>query len=119
MPAKTTTASGDRSSSQTNDHFLRPDDHLAFHQIIDPTQFGTVDGQKLRFARAMRILGLQPHFHMSEMDRLLTPSNKDKAFWELCEHPIAGCPTPDAIAPYKKGRMREKYLRTKSKGRPS
>jgi hypothetical protein len=119
MPAKTTTTSGDRSSPHTNDHFLRSDNHLAFHQVIDPTQFGTADRQKLRFARAMRTLGLQPHFHISELDRLLTPSNKDNGFWEMCEHPIAGCPTPGPTTkPDSKHYLRDKYIRSKSEGKP-
>jgi hypothetical protein len=105
-----------RLAPHQNNAFLKPDNHFAFQQVIDPTQIGISEQQKLRYARALRILGLQPHFHISELDALLTPDNKDAAFWTICHRQVDDCPKISNKPARVKRKLFREYLRTMTQG---
>lgn len=83
-----------RAAQHRNAAYLKNKNHLAFREIIKPTQLSISDQQKLRFAKAMRVLGLHPYYHLTELDALLSPDNDDKALWAFCGKWIKGRPKP-------------------------
>lgn len=101
-----------------SDMFFSKSNHLALYQGIGSSQLSITEDQKLRFTRAMRALDLKPHYHLTEMETMLGPSNNDELFWAMCRRPIPGCckkPGPDK--PSAKRRKFEKYLEGKNEGR--
>jgi hypothetical protein len=115
-PTRTADQSHDRVAPHQNDAFLKADNHFAFHQIIDPTQLNITKKQKLSFARAIRILGLQPYYHLNELHACLRPENDEEDLWAICHNQLKGCPKPSSKSRSEKKRLLHEYIRSKSQG---
>jgi hypothetical protein len=98
--------------------FLKNDNHLAFHQTLDPAQLILTEKQRLRFARALRILGLQPQYHVSELESSIIPSTKDDAaLWAICDKQLPECPAPLQTSEATKQKALRQYVHSKNKGK--
>jgi hypothetical protein len=107
-----------RSSAHSNAMFLGNNNHLAFHQTVDPAQFILTEKQRLRFARALRILGLQPEYHLSELETNIDPSNQeDDALWAICDAQLAKCPAPLKTSKSTKKKALQQHVHSKNKGK--
>ncbi|KAH7090449.1 hypothetical protein FB567DRAFT_589847 [Paraphoma chrysanthemicola] len=95
--------------------FLPEDNHLAYYKPIDVSAVHLTEGQNIRFARAIRELDLKPHFHLSELEELIKPTNSDKALWNICDRQIAGCPKPSEAKRRDKRKLLREYLNKKHK----
>ncbi|KAF1851796.1 uncharacterized protein K460DRAFT_41392 [Cucurbitaria berberidis CBS 394.84] len=82
---ETESKSHGRTSTHKNNLFLKPGNHLAFHQVLDPARFNLTEDQRLRFTRAMRTLDLQPYYHLSELETIVTSATQDDALWAICD----------------------------------
>lgn len=98
-------------------HFLNVDNHLAFCQIIDLSELGITEKEKLRFARIMRILDLKPAFHITELETLIDPSTQDSELWEICNAQLKDCPRPTYASTETKKILLMKYLEKKGRGK--
>lgn len=76
--------------SRSQDLFAEDADDVSFRQVIDPSSWLLSGSQRLQFGRALRTLGLEPHYHLTEMESLVSPTIKDHALKEIC-----ACPRPD------------------------
>jgi hypothetical protein len=106
-----------RGSAEQTGVFLKSDNHLAFHQIIDPTLLILTEKQRLRFARALRILGLKPHYHLSELEANINPSTQDDAFWAICHQQLERCPAPLQTTEGTKKHALQEYIHSRNKGK--
>jgi hypothetical protein len=113
----TQTSANGRGSTDRSGVFLKDDNHLAFHRILDPAQLILPEKQRPRFARALRILGLEPHYHLSELEASINPSNKDDTFWAFCSKQMTDCPAPLQTSEAKKRSALQQYIHSKSKGK--
>ena len=95
--------------------FAEDGDRTAFRQIIDPASLTLSANQRLRFARAMRILGLQPHYHLSELQVLISPI-KDDSLLKICACFKKDCPCPKDLSMWDKSNLLDEYLAGKNKG---
>lgn len=116
LTAPTKATSQGRKQIHTNRQFLHSDNHLAFYQSIDVANLRIDEEQRLRFARALRILDIQPHFNLSELESLITPSNKDESVWRICDNQLAGCPKPSTDSLQIKMEKLKQYLEAKDQG---
>jgi hypothetical protein len=115
-PSAANPQSQGRLASHRNTVYAGGNNHLAFHEVMDPAQINITTQQKRGFAKAMRILDLEPYYHLTELEALLNPDNDDEALWAICDGQILGCPKPsEAERPVKK-RLLKEYLQTKSQG---
>jgi hypothetical protein len=97
--------------------YFKDENHLASYQVADLAQLNITDEQKLRFARAMRVIDIKPHYHVTELEALLDPSNVDKSFWAACNRQLAGCPKPRSSKRSEKKKSLEKYLQKSNEGK--
>jgi len=97
--------------------FFKDTNHLASFQVLDLSQLNITEEQRLRFARAMRVLDLKPHYHLTELEELLNPSNTDESFWAMCHLPLTGCPKPGPAKRGEKKKRLAKYLQAKNEGK--
>jgi hypothetical protein len=104
-------------SPHRHDLYLQKDDHLAFHQIVDLSKLNITEQQRLLFASALRTLGLKPHFHLSELEALLTPTTDDKALWAFGKYQITGCPKPSNKTRAQKTELLQDYMQAKNRGK--
>jgi hypothetical protein len=117
-PEKAQTPTHGRGSAHSNAMFLAGDNHLAFHQIVDPAQLVLTEAQRLRFARALRILGLQPQYHLSEMEASINPSTEDDdVLWAICDMQLPQCPAPLKTSQATKKKALWQYIDSKNKGK--
>jgi hypothetical protein len=66
----------------------------------------------------MRILGLKPHFHLSELEGLLTPvTTDDEALWAISDRQVAGCPKPSNKTRAEKKQFLQEYMQAKDGGK--
>jgi len=61
-------------AAYAHQQFAKPDDNISFRQTIMPSSVVLSEKQRLQFTRAMRILDLRPHFHLTEMEKAMTPA---------------------------------------------
>ena len=106
-----------RMAPDQHDLYLQKENHLAFHQIIDLSKVNITEKQRLLFARALRILGLKPFFHMSELEALLTPTITDEALRAINDGHMAGCPKPPRVTQAKKMELLRDYMQAKNSGK--
>jgi hypothetical protein len=66
--------------------------HTAFRQVLDPSSLSISDKQRFRFTRAMKELGLKPHYHLSELEPHVVHPIQDKALAALCCCRDSQCP---------------------------
>jgi hypothetical protein len=89
---------------------------MAFHQTIDPNNLNISKQQKLCFARAKRVLGLQPFYHITELETLITANSEDEALWAISHGQLRGRPKATLERPAVKRKLLSKYLQAKSQG---
>lgn len=82
---------------------------------MDADHLGITELQKLRFPRAMRLLGIQPHYHLTELASIASRDKDRKAFWAAYEQQLAGI-TKKSHLKKKKKELLDQYLRAKSQG---
>ncbi|XPS72360.1 hypothetical protein M3J09_004525 [Ascochyta lentis] len=103
-----------RTARQANGQFLKSGNSLAFYQKLGPTQLEITEEQRTRFARALRVLNLRPHFHLSELERCIDSSTKDARLWEIGDVQIKDCPAPNPkMRLWKKKKKLQQYLQQK------
>jgi hypothetical protein len=102
--------------AQRNGSYFEDSDHLALFERLDPSSLNITDEQKIRFARAIRILNLKPQFQLSDLQPMIRAKTDDPALWEICYRQIAGYPKPTNRSRVFKTAMLEKYMRAKNKG---
>ncbi|KAF1963081.1 hypothetical protein CC80DRAFT_487488 [Byssothecium circinans] len=105
---------GHVTASHTNPLFMHDDHHLAFRQSVDPTKLLLSDNQCQRFSKAMRILDLTPHFHLTQMESsiasIASPTS-DNSLLEICDFQLPGHPEPT----FASRRVRAKKLKAYSR----
>ncbi|KAF1929441.1 uncharacterized protein M421DRAFT_4579 [Didymella exigua CBS 183.55] len=104
-----------RTQAHQNRAFLKSDSRLAFHQKIDRTSLDLSDEQTSRFARALRILDIQPSFHLTELEPSLDPSSKDGILSKISDKQLSGCPQVSTSSSTKKKLALKRYLDQKNK----
>ncbi|KAF2130768.1 hypothetical protein P153DRAFT_395196 [Dothidotthia symphoricarpi CBS 119687] len=105
---------GGRTALSKHSSFLKADNHLAFHQVIDPTTLSINEEQNKRFSRALRILDLKPHWQLTELETLIKPPARDNALWEICDFQIENCPEPTKKSRKEKNENLKGYIAVKS-----
>ncbi|KAF2790216.1 hypothetical protein K505DRAFT_377681 [Melanomma pulvis-pyrius CBS 109.77] len=70
--------------SKSQNLFAELEDDLSFRQVIDPSSWLLSDSQRLQFSKALRTLGLEPHYHLTEIESLVSPTIKDHALKAIC-----------------------------------
>jgi hypothetical protein len=117
-PEEARTPTQGRRSVHPSGMFLKCDNHLAYHQTVDPAQFILTEKQRLQFARALRILGLQPQYHLSELQASINPTTKDDDdLWTICDKQLPDCPKPLPTSDATKRDALRQYIRSKNKGK--
>lgn len=116
VPMQTSGPTQVRTATHRNDVYLAANHHMAFHQTIDPNDLNISKQQKLCFARAMRVLGLQPFYHLTELETLITANSEDEALCAIGHGPLRGRPKPTQEKPAMKRKLLSKYLQAKSQG---
>ena len=129
-----TLASGSYPSHQVGKSKLRGHHHvngpqknyLSFRERIDPIKLVISADQQQRFSKAMRVLGLSAHYHVSELESVISqPHDKQEngkgsdkeQLWNICGLQLPGGPKPDIIFPDQKQRMLRQFLSKKSSGK--
>jgi hypothetical protein len=72
--------------------FESGENHTAFRQVLDPSMLSLSEKQRFRFARAMKKLSLRPHYHLSELEPLITHPIQDENLAALCSCRELDCP---------------------------
>lgn len=85
--------------------------HKSFQQVIDYPLLAVSENQRLRFKKAMRVLDISPHYHLSELEPCVGHPFKDKVLADLCRCARTSCP-----APYTVREDFEAYTKEKNKG---
>jgi hypothetical protein len=108
---------GGRTAPEKHQQFGQQGDHKAFQQVIDPSLLALSENQRLRFKKAMRMLGISPHYHLSELEPHVQHPIEDEDLADLCMCSKSDCDTSPDIHPWDKAYHVECYLEEKSKGR--
>lgn len=96
--------------------FIDPNSQAAFRQVIDPQSLVLTDSVKMDFARAMRVLNLQPHYHLSQLEPLFIPVVQDKALMTICKCERSTCPCDKDLDSFDKLQNLEEFLEAKNQG---
>ncbi|KAF2872997.1 hypothetical protein BDV95DRAFT_617753 [Massariosphaeria phaeospora] len=81
--------------SQLHELFAPQEDHNAYRRVIAPSSLDLSERQRSRFARAMRILDLKPHYHLSELEPHVQQPIKDTVLLDMCSCKLNACPSKD------------------------
>ncbi|KAH7399003.1 hypothetical protein DE146DRAFT_514899 [Phaeosphaeria sp. MPI-PUGE-AT-0046c] len=114
-PAQVEGLSAGRLATHRNGSYLSTDNHLAYQKIIQPYELAITAEQKLRFARAMRVLGVDPYYPITELELIIATDKGDKAFWAICNQQISGRPKISTKSRWKKRKLLNDYLRGRNK----
>jgi hypothetical protein len=98
-----------RTEPHANPTFLQYDNHSAYYQKVDLTNLQISEKQISSFTRALRILDLQPVFHLTELEPSLVLSTDDPALSRISDLQLQGWPKVSA-APIDKKKLRLKRL---------
>ncbi|KAF2130769.1 hypothetical protein P153DRAFT_395197 [Dothidotthia symphoricarpi CBS 119687] len=107
---------GSPDSAPQNKLFHEYGDHMSFQETIDPSQLILSENDRLRFAKAMRLLGIRTCYHLSELAPHVVHPIEDEWLSDLC-----ACGKSESICPhsdvksYDKPYCLEEYLKSKSK----
>jgi hypothetical protein len=107
---------GGRTEPAAPVQFCRQGDHRAFQQIIDPSLLTLSESHRLRFRKAMRVLDISPHYHLSELEPHVKHPMKDKALCDMCSCCGDDCQPKHCMDVQEKVDSIDKYLEGKSKG---
>jgi hypothetical protein len=100
----------------THQQFIHPASQRVFRQVVDASSLVLSEALQVRFAKAMRVLHLPPHFHMSQLEPLVTPITQDSALLEICNCTRRECPCTSDLENYEKEEKFEEYLAARNKG---
>lgn len=114
-PSKT--VAGNTKAAYAHQQFTVPDDDISFRQTIMPSSVVLSENQRLQFARAMRILDLRPHFHLTEMENTITPAIEDNDLLGVCACCRGICPCDKNVNLGEKNLRLEQYLAKKNNGK--
>ena len=73
------------STTRNNPNFAKDDSNTTFWEVIDPVALQLTEDQRLRFAKAMTVLDLKPHFPMTQLEPLIDPALGDQALSALAK----------------------------------
>lgn len=105
-----------RQNSYTNALFRKFRDHTAFCQVVDPSRLLLSENERLRFPKAMRCLGLDPCYHLSELEPHVIHPIQDELLMDICSCHKLDCPASPVHDPMDKAYFVASYLENKSKG---
>jgi hypothetical protein len=114
--ARATTSLPGRTKTHQNDVYLQADNHLAYHRLIDPNELNISEKQKLYCARTMRLLGLHPYYHLTELETLFTADVTNEAVWDIFCDQLKPSLTPTQKRCLDKKELLAEYLQAKSQG---
>ncbi|KAF2686944.1 hypothetical protein K458DRAFT_386908 [Lentithecium fluviatile CBS 122367] len=106
----------DQPKFRSSERIFAPErNHLAFRQAIDPSKLALSDGQRQRFARGMAALGLSPHYHLTELEKLISSPSNDELLWEICRTQLPGWPKVTSTSCDEKQKKIKQYLENMNK----
>jgi hypothetical protein len=105
-----------RTEKHGNQTFLKGDVHLAFHQKIDLTTLAINDKERLSFSRVLRILELDPSFHLTELETTVASPTTDDTLSKISEGQLADWPPVSSAPNDEKTEVLREYLRRKREG---
>jgi hypothetical protein len=108
---------GNTKDAYVQPQFADPDDYITFRQTIMPSSVDLSKKQRLQFARAMRILALRPYFHLTEMQKVITPAIRDSDLLEICACSSPTCSCDKNLNLCEKILRLERYLAKKNTGK--
>ena len=109
-------AVGGRAGPQMPEPFGRQGDHKAFQQIIDPSLLALSESQRLRFRKAMAVLHISPHYHLSELEPHVQHPIKDEELAYLCMCSKKCCDATSELGFSEKAESVQGFIERKSKG---
>lgn len=112
-----TNAMSHRGTQHPNQTFLHPDIHLAFHQKVDLRNLEITPKETSSFSRALRVLLLEPSFHLTELETSVASSTGDDALSEISDGQLVGWSPASSMSIKKKKQELETYLDRKRKGK--
>lgn len=78
-----------RTEKYGNQTFLKSDVHLAFHQKVDLTALTINKKERMSFSRVLRILELDPCFHLTELETSVASPTTDDILFRISEAQLA------------------------------
>jgi hypothetical protein len=108
---------GNKKTAYAHQQFADPNDDISFRQTVMPSSVVLSKKQQLQFARAMRILDLRPHFHLTDMEKVMTPAIKDGDLLGICACSRQICPCDKKVNLDEKILRLGQYLTNKNSGK--
>lgn len=105
-----------RTATHRNNVYLGGDNHLAYQKVVQLHELAITEKQKLRFARAMRVLGLKPYYQITELEATIATNEDDKDFWAICDQQLSDRPKVSTKPSWRKRKLLTDYIRGKNNG---
>ncbi|KAF3052225.1 hypothetical protein E8E11_010638 [Didymella keratinophila] len=103
-----------RTEQHGNQAFLRNNLHLAFHQKVDLMALSINEKEVLSFSRALRMLDMEPSFHLTELETSLATSTGDDALSQISDAHLDGWPPVSKVPIHEKKEALETYIKQKN-----
>ncbi len=96
--------------------FLNDDTLTAFRQRLDPAELEIDDKEVTLFIRALRLLNIQPSFHLTELEPSLACQIANETLAKISRLQLKGWPKVSSKCTTTKCTMLEYFLKDKDKG---
>lgn len=105
-----------RTLPHANPGFIHNDNYSAYHHEVDLAGLQISEKQTSAFTRALRILDLQPVYHLTELEPSLAPSTADTTLAKISNLQLSGWPKVSSASIDKKKLRFKRFLKAKNEG---